>query len=230
MCGRYSQTRPIEDLVEQFRIDLVLQQPAPRFNVAPTQDVPVVRLDDEGRRALDLLRWGLVPAWAKDLSVGNRMINARAETVFEKPAFRSAFKKRRCLVVADGFYEWKRLDESGKKKQPYRMTWHDGRPFAFAGLWEQWKGPDGPVRTCTILTTTANAMMRQVHDRMPVILDGEEATARWLSPDSGPEELMPLLQPLPDDRLAAYPVSARVGSPRFDDPACIERLVDDAAG
>lgn len=191
----------------------------PRYNAAPTQRMPVVRVFD-GKRELVLLRWGLIPSWAKDPKIGNSLINARGETVHEKPAFRSAFKARRCLVPADGFYEWRKL--SGGSKQPYRITMADSSPFAFAGLWERWDKGDEPLETFTIITTTANVLVAPIHDRMPVILDPADYDA-WLESQDTTIP-MALLQPYPAKRMSAYPVSTRVNSPRNDDAAVIERV------
>lgn len=217
MCGRYSLSASGEKLAEQFQL-AEIPELAPRYNIAPTQEVAVVRQCAEGRQ-LALLRWGLIPSWAKDPSIGARMINARAETVAEKPAFRSAFVRRRCLVPADGFYEWKR---TAGGKQPFFFQMRDGRPLAFAGLWEQWKSPDGgQIESYTILTTDANELLRPVHDRMPVILP-PDAYDLWLDPDvQKPDVLLALLHPYPEEAMTAYPVSMRVNSPANDDPQCI---------
>ena len=217
MCGRYLLRAPLDELQQAFGFP---ERPnlAPRYNIAPTQPVPIVRLRADGRgRELALVRWGLVPPWAKDAAIGSRMINARAEGITEKPAFRGAFRKRRCLVPADGFYEWRKVAGGGKR--PVLIRRRDGAPFAFAGLWERWRGPEGPLDTCTIVTTDANALLAPIHDRMPVILDPADHE-RWLDPSRpGAEEL---LRPCPDDRLEAVPVSTRVNSPRNDDPSLLE--------
>ena len=215
MCGRFTCAAPSEIVAEVFG----LAEPvalAPRFNVAPTQPVAVVRWQ-EGGRYLSLVRWGLIPGWATDAGVGARLINARAETVAVKPAFRSAFKARRCLILADGFYEWARR---GSGKQPYWIGFADGRPFAFAGLWERWQGSEGAVESCTIITTAANEVVAPLHDRMPVILP-PASFAPWI--DSNPHDaaaLPPLLRPYPPEGMVAWPVSPRVNNPRHDDPAC----------
>ncbi len=201
------------------------------YNVAPTRDVPTVRVRDD-QRSLDLLRWGLVPRWAKDLRIGSRMINARGETVATKNSFRSAFKRRRCIIAADGFYEWKRLpDEDGNipakpKKQPMFIQRGDGAPLAFAGLYERWIDAEGlrEIHTCTIITTTANAMMADIHDRMPVLLPPSN-WEEWLDPDNDDTEgLQRLLVPAPDSLLSAYPVSDSVNSVKNNDPSLIERV------
>ena len=221
MCGRYSITTPIEALARLFRLDGPLVNLAPRYNVAPSQTVPVIRPkpDDGGEgRALAMLRWGLVPSWAKDPAIGTRMINARAEMAAEKPAFRAAMRARRCLVPADGFYEWRKL---GKAKQPYLIRLADGGPFAFAGLWERWQGPDGAlVESCAILTTTANPLCAPIHPRMPVILAPADHAA-WLDiAGRDAAALGPLLRPYPAAGMVAYPLTSHVNSPRNDDPAC----------
>ncbi len=219
MCGRYAASRSPEDLVEEFEVDDRPEQVLPAsYNVAPTQQVAAV-LEEEGERRLEMLKWGLVPSWADDPEIGARMINARSETAAEKPSFRSAFRRRRCLIAADGFYEWKR--ENGGK-QPYYFHMQEGRPFAFAGLWESWeKGGHGALRSCAILTTRANSVLDGIHDRMPVILPSESYDA-WLDPDADREELAELLIPYPGDDLETYPVSRFVNSPRNNDERCIE--------
>ncbi len=226
MCGRYSLTTPVEAVGRLFQ---VAERPnlKPRYNIAPSQDAPVVRAGEAGGRVLEPMRWGLIPSWAKEAKVGYRMINARAETVAQKPAFRGAFRQRRCLVPADGFYEWRKL---GKVKQPYRITLADGGPFAFAGLWERWRAPDGrAVSSFTIITTEANRLLRPIHDRMPVILDAADHDA-WLDTAGvGPEEAARPLHPYFAEGLVAVPVSTRVNSPKNDDAACIVPLEDHAA-
>ena len=243
MCGRYSLTTPVEALRRLFDFP---EQPnlAPRYNIAPTQQVAAVRLApppavDAGEggaeaahetgRHLAMLRWGLIPSWAKDAAIGSRMINARAETLAGKPAFRAAFRKRRCLLAADGFYEWRKGAEG--PKQPYRIALEDGGPFAFAGLWERWRDPrEGAwVETCTIVTTDANALLRPIHHRMPVILDPADHAA-WLDPATAPEAAQELLGPYAGAGLVAYPVSLRVNKVANDDPAVIVPLADDDAG
>jgi putative SOS response-associated peptidase YedK len=216
MCGRYTLSTSAGRLAEKFQLDSTVEVP-PSYNVAPTQQVAAVIEDEEGRR-LEMLRWGLVPSWADDPDIGARMINARSETAPEKPSFRRAFRGRRCLIPADGFYEWKR-EEGGK--QPYYFRMQDGYPFAFAGLWESWDKGDGTLRTCTILTTRANPVLEGIHDRMPVILPHDAYNA-WLDPDADREELGELMIPYPGDDLEAYPVSRFVNSPRNNDERCIE--------
>ena len=218
MCGRYTLASPTERLAEEFGLDGTSVELAPNYNVAPTQGVAVV-LEEGGQRRLEVLRWGLIPPWADDPGIGSRMINARSETAPGKPSFRRAFRERRCLIPADGFYEWQRTNGA---KQPYYIHMEDGRPFAFAGLWESWsKGGEGELRTCTILTTGANALVGEVHDRMPVIL-AADAYDVWLVPASERDELTGLLAPYPEDEMEAYPVSRFVNSPQNNDPRCIE--------
>ncbi|HEY0835337.1 MAG TPA: SOS response-associated peptidase [Azospirillum sp.] len=194
----------------------------PRWNIAPTQDVAAVRLGEDGARHLVLLRWGLVPSWADDPVIGSRMINARGETLAGKPAFRSAFRHRRCLVPADGFYEWK---TAGKRKQPYLIRRADGRPLAFAGLWERWPGPKGaplpqPLETVTIVTTAAGGVVADLHERMPVMLDPADWPL-WLDPDAPPPMVEGLLRPAPDAALEAFPVATHVNNVRNDDETCV---------
>lgn len=222
MCGRFTMRATRKALADAFAIEQLPDELRPRYNVAPTQSVPVVRLDPAtGARSLVMLRWGLVPSWATDLSIGNGLINARAETVAEKPAFRTAFKRRRCLVVADGFYEWQAVP-GAKAKVPHLFTLKDGSPFGFAGIWERWeKGPE-PVETVALITTEANGVVAPVHDRMPVILMPEHYS-RWLDPDEQrPAALAPLLAPMPDAWMDAHPVGKLVSNPKNDGPECVE--------
>ena len=202
----------------------LLREPelTPRYNIAPTQEVAAVRQGEQGRE-LSMLKWGLVPSWAKDPGIGARMINARAESVADKPSFRSAFKRRRCLILADGFYEWKKT--GARTKQPYYIFLRDRQPFAFAGLWEHWKGPDGgEMPSCTIITTGANELLSELHDRMPVIL-GEEEYDRWLDPKfDDAETLKSLLGPYAALDMTCYPVSTIVNNARNETPECVERL------
>lgn len=220
MCGRYTLTSSVKALAEEFGLSGSLAEVPASYNVAPTQEVAAV-LEDDVERRLELLRWGLIPAWADDPRIGSRMINARGETVAEKPSFRGAFKKRRCLIPADGFYEWQRT-ESGK--QPYHIRMKDGRPFAFAGLWETWSGHGEEIRSCAIITTGANELVSEVHHRMPVIVAPENYEI-WLDPDMREAEpLVPLLASYPTDLMEAYPVSRRVNNPANNVPDCIESL------
>lgn len=221
MCGRFTLLAPIETICDEFEVanSYPLLQ---RFNIAPTQQVVAVRLaSGTESRELVHLRWGLIPSWSQDPAIGNRLINARAETVAEKPSFRSAIKSRRCLIVADGFYEWEK--KPAGKKQPilFRLK-HQGL-FAFAGLWERWSlDPENPVESCTIITTEANSLLQSIHDRMPVIIP-RERIPEWLGANVlSRDRLDSLLVPYPADDMSATPVSTHVNSPRNDDPACIE--------
>lgn len=221
MCGRYSLATDISGLDDRFTFRGVDLPYKPRFNIAPTQEVLTVSREDEDNQA-QFMKWGLIPFWAKDRSIGNRMINARAETVVEKPSFRQAFQKRRCLVIADGFYEWKKVPGG---KVPMRITLKSGEPFGFAGLWETWKSPEGElVRSCTIITTSPNELMEPIHNRMPVILP-RDAEAQWL--DVGLSDtglLRELLVPYPASEMEAYGVSNLVNSPKNDVPEVIARI------
>jgi putative SOS response-associated peptidase YedK len=218
MCGRYTLKTPVEKLAEEFGFEASSVELPPNYNVAPTQQVAAV-LEEGGERHLELLRWGLIPSWADDPGIGSRMINARAETAPEKPSFRRAFRERRCLIPADGFYEWRRTNGA---KQPYYIRMKEGRPFAFAGLWESWKDDGDPeIRSCTILTTGPNDLLAEIHDRMPVILPAGSYDA-WLDPEADRDELYGLLAPYPEDEMEAYPVSRFVNSPQNNDPRCIE--------
>ena len=221
MCGRFTLVTEMPRLQARFHFETVELPYAPSYNVAPGQSVLVVIRDHDHNRA-GYLRWGLVPGWAKDPQIGQRMINARVETVAEKPSFREALRKRRCLVLADGFYEWYKAKGG---KQPVYVRLRDRQPFAFAGLWETWRDPAGTVlATCTILTTTANALLQPIHPRMPVILR-PEAEAVWLDRClTEPSQLLPILTPLPAEKLEAYAVAPLVNSPRHNSPACIAPL------
>lgn len=225
MCGRYSLKTPADTLARHFRLSKI-PSVSPRFNIAPSQPIAVVRIPaPQDDRECVQVRWGLIPSWAKDPAIGNRMIIARAETVSEKPAFREALARSRCLVPADGYYEWQRRDRMGQRKQPFYIRLRDGRPFAFAGLWERWTGPDGKaVETCAILTTEPNESLREIHDRMPVILDPNDYD-QWLDPYLRQAQLLqPLFRPYPPEDMTAYPVNLRVNDPSHDIPACIEPL------
>lgn len=220
MCGRYAIVLVGDgSLQRRFSLEELLDDPQPRYNIAPTQTAPVVVRNSPNR--VEMMRWGLIPSWAKDASIGNRMINARAETVAEKPAFRASLRSRRCLVPASGFYEWKR-DEAGKT--PHFIHLVDEPLFAFAGLYDVWRDPDGrAVRSYTILTTEPNALMASIHNRMPVILRREDE-GEWLDPENtAPEHLLPLLRPYPAREMEAYPVSKRVNSPTNDTPDLLLR-------
>ena len=214
MCGRFTLTVDPSALQEAFADYSFPPTFAPRFNIAPSQ--PVLAIPNDGRNAADFFVWGLIPSWSKDSTIGNRLINARGETVAEKPSFRGGFKYKRCLILADGFYEWK--SQPGTKiKTPHFIHMKDKVPFAFAGLWDEWHSPDGSsIRSCTIITTGSNELMAGIHDRMPVILNQRDY-ATWL--DTAPqtsERLLPLIKPFPADKMSAYPVSTMVNSPAND--------------
>lgn len=218
MCGRYTLAAEVEPLQARFQFETPVPDYAPSYNIAPSQGVLAVIRDEDANRA-GLLRWGLVPSWAKDPKVGYRMINARAESAAEKPSFRRALRQRRCLVLADGYYEWQRRDGH---KIPMYMRLRSHEPFAFAGLWERWRGADDTTLvTCTILTTEANEWIQPVHHRMPVILDPSQE-ALWLDRSvTEPDVLQPLLEPLQADILEAYAVSSQVNAARYNAPDCI---------
>lgn len=214
MCGRFTCTIDLLTFIKFFKIDLNnLDRYEPRYNIAPTQEIPTV-IWQNGKRVAQNMRWGLVPSWAKVPGVGNKMVNARAETLDVKPAYRKALLHRRCLVPADGFYEWMK---EGKKKQPLRFVLSNNKPFAFAGLWDNWVSPEGKsIISCTVITTDPNEVVKTVHDRMPVILT-EEDQCNWLNPDYNPEHLKTMLVPY-GGKMKAYPVSDLVNSPKNDFP------------
>lgn len=217
MCGRFTTTIDQEELEKYFKISRTEGEYAPLYNAAPTQKIPVVR--EIGSRVLVFYRWGLVPSWAKDESVGYKLINARAETLQEKPSFRRLYKRRRCLIPVDGFFEWKK---EGKTKKPMRIIMKDRSPFALAGLWDSWHAPDrDPLLTCTIITTTANALVGSIHQRMPVIISTQDY-GLWLDPSLEETDLLqPLLKPYPHDLMDMYPVSPLINSPQNNTPEVI---------
>jgi putative SOS response-associated peptidase YedK len=218
MCGRFTLFADPDRLAERFEASLPEAGLQPRYNAAPTQHLPVILNEDPS--AIQLLQWGLIPFWAKDPAIGSRMINARAETLAEKPSFRTAFKKRRCLVLADGFYEWMKTPDG---KQPMRITLASGEPFAMAGLWESWDAPDGsPLRTFTIVTGQPNTLVAPIHDRMPAILLPEHE-AIWLDNAAEPAIWQDILRPYPAERMTAYPVSRRVNFVGNDDEGLVAR-------
>ena len=218
MCGRYMLVRDAQSLAEEFGIEAP-ERLAPRYNIAPTQPALIVR-EVERRRVAALVRWGLVPFWADDISIGQRMINARSETVADKPAFRAAFRRRRCLVPADGYYEWQSRDG---RKQPYLIAPADGGCFALAGLWEHWQRDGNELETMSLMTCAANAALGVIHDRMPVVIARADY-GRWLSGDTPATQLQGLLKAASDDYFVARAVSTRVNSPRNDDIECIAPL------
>jgi len=219
MCGRFTLRSSNKDIAEAFGV-LAADDLAAHYNIAPSHQVAAVRAVASVRQ-LAFLQWGLIPAWADDPAIGNRLINARAETVATKPAFRQAFKDRRCLVVADGFFEWKR---DGRRKQPFYIARRDGRPFGFAGLWEHWRRGELAIDSCTVITTEPNETTRPVHDRMPVIVPPADYD-QWLDPAlHDAARLQALLRPCPADDLVAIPVSPLVNSPKNDSAECIGPL------
>lgn len=234
MCGRFFLARLVERVADEFGATItdVIASTAPslpspnnpRYNIAPSQRVLVVRAHADGERRLAPVRWGLIPHWSRDESIGSRLINARSETAREKPAYRDAMRHRRCLVPADGFYEWKRTAGS---KRPMLIRRADGRSLAMGGLWESWSDPqtENTIETLAVLTCAPNALMGTIHDRMPVLLEPEHWDA-WLDPATDMDAIAPMLAPAPDGVLKAHPVSSRVNSPSNDDPGLIEPVED----
>ena len=215
MCGRYTLTKPLKTIMAHFEAQSFKGEYLERYNIAPTQLMPVVVAPD-GQRKIEIMRWGLIPSWSKDPNTQSLLINARAETTQEKPSFRSSFKKRRCLVPADGFYEWTK-GESGKV--PYRIYMTGEGLFAFAGIWSEWGKGEDSIRSFSIITTEANSKLKSLHDRMPVILDPRDY-ATWL--DSSQSDPASLLNAYPSEKMAYHEVSLRVNSPKNDDPECLE--------
>jgi putative SOS response-associated peptidase YedK len=221
MCGRFTLFTSGEELAERYPF-VEVPRFDPRYNIAPTQEAPAVRATPTGHQ-FGFLRWGLIPSWSSDPAIGNKLINARAETVDKKPSFRSAFKKGRCLIPASGFFEWQKTGTS--HKQPYFIRPREGGLFSFAGLWQAWHDPRGEVvETCTILTTEANELMRPLHNRMPVIL-GSEAEQMWLDPHASTDALLSLFVQYPSERMEALPVGRWVSDPKHEGPRCLEPWV-----
>ncbi|MCU0522573.1 MAG: SOS response-associated peptidase [Anaerolineae bacterium] len=221
MCGRFTLWLQFGDLAKAFPDFEFSEELDPRYNIAPTQRVAAV--PNDGTHRVGLFHWGLVPFWAKDSSIGSRLINARSETAAEKPAFRAAYRRRRCLILADGFYEWQ-AGPNSRTKTPMYIRLASGEPFAFAGLWEVWRPDDTPLVSCTILTTEPNSLMAPIHNRMPVILP-RTAYDRWLDPaEVRSGALRDLLVPYAAEEMTAYPVSRLVNSPSNDTPALVERV------
>jgi putative SOS response-associated peptidase YedK len=224
MCGRFTLTASVDQLIDRFDIGMFLQEEEynPSYNVAPSQSVLAV-INDGSRKRMGFLRWGLIPPWAKDMSIGYKMINARAETLTDKPSYRNAYKKKRCLIVADSFYEWKRIDS--KTKIPMRIKLKSNDLFAMAGLWENWKSPDGnAVYSCSVITTGPNELVQDIHDRMPVILKPEDEKY-WLDPSiTDTTKLQPLLKPLDHALMEAYEVSSLVNSPKNNSIELIQKI------
>ncbi|MBE9169539.1 SOS response-associated peptidase [Pleurocapsales cyanobacterium LEGE 06147] len=222
MCGRFSLTQSTATIAQTFQIAEVPTL-TPRYNIAPTQSIATLNRPDKGTpRQFQWMRWGLIPSWAKDVKIGNRLINARVETVTEKPSFRDSLKHKRCLILADGFYEWQKLEN---RKQPYYFQLKNSKPFAFAGLWSQWQPERGEaILSCTIITTTANELVQSVHERMPIILS-PEVYDRWLDPElTHPESILDLLKPYASEKMQAIPVSSLVNNPANDRPECVQQL------
>ncbi|MEH7492137.1 SOS response-associated peptidase [Neobacillus niacini] len=224
MCGRFTLTASVDQLIDRFDIEFFLQEEEynPSYNVAPSQSVLAV-INDGAHKRMGFLRWGLIPPWAKDMSVGYKMINARAETLIDKPSFRNAYKKKRCLIVADSFYEWKRIDS--KTKIPMRIKLKSNELFSMAGLWENWKSPDGrSIYSCSVITTSPNELVQDIHDRMPVILKPEDEKY-WLDPSiTDTTKLHPLLKPLDHALMEAYEVSPLVNSPKNNSIELIQKI------
>lgn len=219
MCGRFTLYSPLQEIVTRFSIEQAELDFSPRYNIAPSQKVLAI-VNDGQRNRMGYLKWGLIPSWSKDPSIGNKMINARAETLVEKPSFRQAYRKKRCLIIADGFYEWKKEKD---RKVPMYIQLHNRQPFAFAGLWERWISPEGhEITTCTIVTTEANEFMTPIHHRMPVILKTEQENI-WLNRNiTDPYLLEHLLQPYPSGEMTAYSVSTLVNTPKNDNASLID--------
>ncbi len=221
MCGRFTITLEPAFFQQELELGNLPSEWVPRYNAAPGQSIPVVR--ELKSRDVAMLRWGLVPFWAKDDSIGYKLINARSETLLEKPSFKNAFSKRRCLILADGFYEWQQPGVKGAPKAPFRFTLKDAQPFAFAGLWESWRSPENEViQSCTIITCKPNSLLAQIHNRMPVILDHNNCW-EWLA-DKPENELSELLRPYPADAMRGYPVGQMVNNPRIDEINLIKPL------
>ncbi len=222
MCGRFTLTVDTAQLQEAFQDYDVPSGVQERYNISPTQ--PVAVFANTGEKKLDYYVWGLIPSWAKDPEIGSRMINARAETLAEKPAFRAAYRRRRCLIPATGFYEW-RQDPGSRSKTPMYIQLESGEPFAFAGLWEIWNSPDGSqIKSCTIVTTAPNPLLERIHNRMPVIISPKDYDL-WMDPhELKPQDLDPLLKPYPAVEMVAHPVSRLVNSPDNDVPECVAPL------
>lgn len=221
MCGRFTLTLDPGEIQELLALGPFVHIVQPRYNIAPSQPIPIVK--DAESRSVELYRWGLVPFWADDPEIGNRMINARSETISEKPSFRAAFKYRRCLILADGFFEWY-AEGKGETKTPYLFKLKNDHPFTFAGLYEHWESPQGgELHTCTILTCQPNSLVRQYHSRMPVML-GEDSRWQWLDPETKADTLLDLLKPYPSEEMKCFPVSRDVNSPQNDHPEILEPL------
>lgn len=230
MCGRFTLANDLDKFNEHFDDLQIQMELTPRYNITPTQDVAVITNENNfgDSKKVDLFHWGLIPSWAKDPKIGSRMINARSETLSEKPSFRSAYKHRRCLILADGYYEWKPVPGE-KQKQPIYIRLNSQEPFAFAGLWEEWKASymEKPLRSCTIITCPPNTYLEKIHHRMPVILP-EDKYKQWLTPgEQSSEALQQLLIPYSGNEMEAYPVSKFVNRPANDTPECIAPMANE---
>lgn len=223
MCGRFTLTQPDEAIARSFKVDA--PDFLPRYNIAPSKAIAAVLGNDSAsKRELTFLRWGLIPSWAKDVKIGYNLINARSETVLEKPSFRSAFKHRCCLILADGFYEWQHSEDGKGQKQPYYFKMKDSQLFAFAGLWEIWDKEGDVIKSCTILTTAANQLLEPIHDRMPVILQPKDYDT-WLDRENTKSDrLTSLLMPYSAEEMMAYPVGKKVNSPKNNSPECLQAI------
>jgi putative SOS response-associated peptidase YedK len=224
MCGRYTIAVEQKVLEKRFGVEQYGGKHKHRYNVAPTQDNPVVLIQEQGKRIMVPMKWGMIPSWAKDESIGNRMINARIETITQKPSFKSAFFKRRCLIPSDGYYEWKKTSKTGRKT-PLRVVLKSRKPFAFAGLWSVWKNKAGePIRSYTIITTAADELIKRIHTRMPVIVKPENESL-WIDPEvTDQDALMKALVPVPADQIEMYEVAPLVGNQRNDVEKCIQPI------
>ncbi len=222
MCGRFVRAVSIEDIADEFGVDKPSFALSPSYNIAPSQEVVIVM--NAGKKSMALCKWGLIPSWAKDPKIGYRMINARSETVAEKPSFRSSFKKHRVIIPASGFYEWKK---QGTSKVPFYISLKSGKPLGFAGLLSEWTSPEKKkICTCTIITTSANDLLMNIHDRMPVIIQKKDED-RWLDPsEQDAEKLLPVLKAFPSDKMDLYQVSPMVNSPAHNTPECIKPVHD----
>lgn len=220
MCGRFERCSSIEHIAQEFRVQKVSFEIPPSYNIAPTQNIVII--NNQGTKQLVSCRWGFLPSWAKDPSIGHKMINARAETVSTKPTFKSAFKKQRCLVIADGFFEWK---NEKNRKVPYLIRLKSGKPFGFAGLYNQWTSESGEkICTCTIITTEANELLEPIHDRMPVIIPRDKEDY-WLNPSKDLEALMEMLKPYTSEEMEMYEVSSKINYPKYNSPDVLEPIL-----
>ena len=223
MCGRFTLSVDPVDLQLEFQIPEMPAKWHPRYNIAPSQ--PVAVLTDSNKRTVDFFQWGLVPGWAKDISIGSKLINARSETIMEKPSFKSAFQRRRCLILADGFYEWKRSSGGNSASMPFRFTLKNEKPFAFAGIWELWQNSAGSeLHTCAIITCSANSIVFPIHERMPVILDANSCW-QWLE-ENDPKVLNSIMRGYNPELMRVYPVSKAINNPTYEDKTCILPLAD----